>query len=57
MPQVRLTISPDQITEVPEAELAVLRQQGLLLDEQPPGAGDDIPDGQQAGGNPENEES
>lgn len=35
MPQVRLTITPDTLTEVPESELPVLRAQGLLLDEPP----------------------
>lgn len=33
MPKVRLTIRPDEETEVPEDEVAVLRSQGLLIED------------------------
>lgn len=36
--QVRLSIRPDELTEVDEDELPVLRAQGLLLEDGPPSA-------------------
>ena len=37
MAKVRLTIRPDEVTEVPDEEVAVLRAQGLLIGDAPDG--------------------